>query len=402
MSPQAAHVSTAPTGVEHLIRGRCPFCRKDESFSASHTGMHERNCSHCGHSILVVIRNAECGVYRGNIEKLLECIANSELIPANLLEEIARTRDEWQTARGLVDRLLREKLLTHWQCGKLLDERYKGFFVGGYRITEPVAESIYAAQESTGKLVRLLVAGRSSEELQEEQASASRATHPNLLPCHFGIEPPNLIYLAFETGPGESLEEHVRDKGTLSEREAVSLVLSLCDAVELLEKHDVRRLRLIPDHVFLFPDAAPRLLAVAREEPGLTIDGPNDFEGSRVHALGCLLSFALTGTPVTWTNCARSRLREADGNLSPRLVDLTCAMMEYSNSFDSVAEAAKQLRALKGLGDKTFDATTGPRNPKRPRGAWKQDSLHPRGLVVLIPLLLGLLAAGWLIFAAVR
>jgi hypothetical protein len=56
----------------------------------------------------------------------------------------------------LCDHLTEKQLLTAWQCGKLDDNKYKGFFLDGFKLLEQVGKDT----KSTAYLVEEVATGR--------------------------------------------------------------------------------------------------------------------------------------------------------------------------------------------------------------------------------------------------
>jgi eukaryotic-like serine/threonine-protein kinase len=104
------------------------------------------------------------------LEQFLKYAVKSGLVTENQLREIVDAAKA-ELALGVDDvtRLGRlaqlavvREMLTSWQCAKLLEGRYKGFFLGSYKLLAFLgssgAASRYLAENSEGGEVEILVA----------------------------------------------------------------------------------------------------------------------------------------------------------------------------------------------------------------------------------------------------
>ena len=91
-------------------------------------------------------------------EQFLELVAKSGLVDASALTSLeSRVRDQLdgelpQKAERLADLLIRKDLLTTWHVEKLLSGKYKGFFLGNYKLLGHIGtggmSSVYLAEHT--------------------------------------------------------------------------------------------------------------------------------------------------------------------------------------------------------------------------------------------------------------
>jgi eukaryotic-like serine/threonine-protein kinase len=92
-------------------------------------------------------------------EKFLALLFASRLFDLHGLEAAIEGQQTSDLAQ-LCEHLMSRDLLTKWQCDKLRNGQYKGFFLGGFRILDHVSEEgcLYRAEEcSTRRKVTLSV-----------------------------------------------------------------------------------------------------------------------------------------------------------------------------------------------------------------------------------------------------
>ena len=91
-------------------------------------------------------------------EQFLELVAKSGLVDASALTGLeSRVRDQLdgelpQKAERLADLLIRKDMLTTWHVEKLLSGKYKGFFLGNYKLLGHIGtggmSSVYLAEHT--------------------------------------------------------------------------------------------------------------------------------------------------------------------------------------------------------------------------------------------------------------
>ena len=71
------------------------------------------------------------------VDRFLELAEKSGVLPEGSVEEFLRSvEDPNGSATSLADLLVEAETLTRWQADKLLEGRYKGFFLGNYRLLD--------------------------------------------------------------------------------------------------------------------------------------------------------------------------------------------------------------------------------------------------------------------------
>src|SRR5262245_17418910 len=124
------------------------------------------------------------------VEDFLELVRRSNQVDAQVLEEYVRQKRASealpQDPRRLAALLVREGLLTNFQAEQLLQGKYRGFTIGGYRVLERLGSggtgTVYLAEHQVMKrrvAVKVLPAPYAGERgvlerfLREAQAAAA-------------------------------------------------------------------------------------------------------------------------------------------------------------------------------------------------------------------------------------
>lgn len=85
----------------------------------------------------------------------------------------------------------------------------------------------------------------------EEAARTAKLTHPRIVTLYEYFEEDNDIYLVFEYVEGRTLSEILADKGKLDPKDAVNMVLQICDAVGFAHDKGVLHRDLKPSNVMV-------------------------------------------------------------------------------------------------------------------------------------------------------
>ena len=136
--------------------------------------------------------------------------------------------------------LLKRKLITPWHAEKLIQGRFRGFFLGSYKLLNRIARggmsTIYAAEDKHSgethalKVLPLSKTGKTSylQRFQREAKVTQRLHHPNIVRV-FGIfsgtdGQADVHFMAMELLHGRDLFEIVNADGPMPCRKAVEFI----------------------------------------------------------------------------------------------------------------------------------------------------------------------------------
>ncbi len=266
-------------------------------------------------------------------------VARSGLIPPH---ELARARSnvapepDADADVRLARYLVRQKILTSYQAGKVLSGATRGFFLGGYRILRPLGEGgmgkvFLAAHDRDGRQVAIKVLPP-KRALQEEQALlrfrremdlSRRVHHPNLARTLEVGREGDIYFMVMEYIPGESLYEIVKGEkgGPLRVPDAARFFLKVLDGLGAAHDAGLIHRDIKPSNIMVTPDGDAKILdlglarALGGDElqqltrPNVVIgtldyaspeqlsDAAGADRRSDLYSIGCTLYFTLAGRP---------------------------------------------------------------------------------------------------------
>ncbi|MFM2096695.1 MAG: hypothetical protein RIS70_3819 [Planctomycetota bacterium] len=234
----------------------------------------------------------------------------------------------------IAEDLIADGILTRWHCDKLLDGKYKGFFLGKYRLLGHLGtggmSSVYLAEHTLmhqRRAIKVLPKQRvnDSSYLQrfhlEAQATAA-LDHPNIVRAYDVGNEGSTHYLVMEYVPGQDLSRIVKERGKdfLDYELVADYIAQAADGLQHAHDagvihRDVKPANLLIDTrgtvkvldmgLALFSDDGRESLTIAHNENVLgTADylAPEQALNSHdvnfradIYGLGCSLYFALTG-----------------------------------------------------------------------------------------------------------
>jgi serine/threonine protein kinase len=228
--------------------------------------------------------------------------------------------------------LIEAGLLTRWHCDKLMDKKYKGFFLGKYKLLGHLGtggmSAVYLAEHvmmQQRRAIKVLPKSRVEDSSYlarfylEAKASAS-LDHPNIVRAYDIDNEGDTHYLVMEFVEGRDLQSVVRNDGPMDYETAADFIaqaaLGLEHAHEVgLIHRDIKPANLLVDSkrvvkildlgLALFSDDEAASLTVAHSEnvlgtadylaPEQALNSHNVDARADLYGLGCTLYYVLTG-----------------------------------------------------------------------------------------------------------
>jgi serine/threonine-protein kinase len=272
-------------------------------------------------------------------EQFLTIVEKSRLANAAALEKsLERLRTENEGELPDVDkvssRLKKEGLLTDWQLEKLLGGKYKGFFLGRYKLLGHIGtggmSSVYLAEHTRMhdlRAVKVLPKRRVDDatylaRFKLEAKAIASLNHPNIVRAYDIDNENDLHYIVMEYVDGDDLQAMVRRDGPMDLTRAVGYIRQAADGLQHahdrgLIHRDVKPANLLVDSkenvkildlgLALFTVQDDESLTVVHNENVLgTADylAPEQAKNSHkvdhrvdIYGLGCTLYYLLAGHP---------------------------------------------------------------------------------------------------------
>jgi serine/threonine protein kinase len=198
-------------------------------------------------------------------DTLLDVVRKSGLVEEDALTAHLSSSSAPEDPTALLESLVEAGLLTRFQVWHLTRGKHKGFFLGPYKVLEPLGKGgmglVYLAEHAESQrrvAIKVLPAEfREEDGVQErfwrEGRIGAALDHPNIVRFHDRCREGDVDFLVMELVEGKSLQEILNARGRLPFRTAVGYVLQaaqgLAHAHERGVVHrDIKPGNLIVDH----------------------------------------------------------------------------------------------------------------------------------------------------------
>ncbi len=278
-------------------------------------------------------------------ESFLRLLERSGLVPEDqlpdLLNDLKQSEPSTDSSRELADSLVQRKILTRWQADHLLTGRHRGFFLGPYRILQPLGKggmaTVFLAEHQMLHrrcAVKVLPAQRQNdgtsllERFYCEARAVAALDHPNIVRAYdvnkSAQGKTTIHYLVMEYVEGQDLQHLVQDEGVLEYRRAADFIRQAAEGLAHAHQagmvhRDVKPANLLVDKsgvvklldlglARFFSDPAAQ--ASLSDEHGESVLGTADYLAPEqaidshqvdaradIYSLGHTLYFLLTGHP---------------------------------------------------------------------------------------------------------
>ncbi len=337
---------------------------------------------------------------KSSVKEFLQRVQRSRLVPRDRLNKsllgLKKSRQGVlpTEVRQIAKHLIRSKLLTRWQCEKLLAGKSRGFFLGNYRLLDHICtggmSSVYLAQDVDQKVLRAIKvfpkrrlshASYLARFHLEAEATVS-LDHPNVVQA-YGIEcHGDTYYLVMEYVRGRDLLVLVNEDGRLDYRKAADYIAQAAIGLEYSHQsgvihRDVKPANLLVDNRDVIKVLDLGLALCKHQDTSLTLAHDENVLGTAdylapeqaldshqvdgradIYGLGCTLYFALTGHPPFQHGSIAQRIMMHQNRMPPPIrqervdcpdeLQQICTKMlqkKPEKRFQSCAEVATALRS---------------------------------------------------------
>jgi serine/threonine protein kinase len=270
----------------------------------------------------------------------VDYVERSELVDAATLQTAL---DEVKAAHGgelpadadvLANLLIEKKLLTLWQVERLMEKKYRAFFLGKYRILRLIGSggmsTVYLAEHKLmhrQRAIKVLPRKRVKDSsylarFHLEAQATSQLDHPNIVRCYDVDNEGDTHYIVMEYIEGKDLNTIVKQEGCLPLELACNYIAQSAEGLahaheKGLIHRDVKPANLLVDTkgivkildlgLALFCDNEQASLTVEHNEnvlgtadylaPEQAVNSHRIDHKADIYGLGCSLYFVLTGRP---------------------------------------------------------------------------------------------------------
>ncbi|XZE55438.1 serine/threonine protein kinase [Planctomycetaceae bacterium SH139] len=272
-------------------------------------------------------------------ERFLEIVEKSRLANAAALEKsLDRLRQAHEgqlpAAREVAKHLCTAGLLTEWQVEKLISGKYKGFFLGRYKLLGHIGtggmSNVYLAEHTRmhdRRAIKVLPRRRVNDatylaRFQLEAKAIASLNHPNIVRAFDIDNDGDLHYIVMEYVDGDDLQVIVRREGPMEIARAVGYIRQAADGLQ--HAHDTGLIHRDVKPANLLVDSRQRVkildlglaLFTVQDDDSLTVVNNENVLGTAdylapeqarnshevdhrvdMYGLGCTLYFMLTGHP---------------------------------------------------------------------------------------------------------
>lgn len=234
----------------------------------------------------------------------------------------------------LASHLVDSGLITDWHVDKLLDGKYKGFFLGKFKLLGHLGtggmSSVYLAQHNLSqqtRAIKVLPRKRVSDKsyldrFYREGKAAAALNHPNVVRIYDICSEADTHFMVMEHVKGADLYDIVKDGGPLSADVAADYMVQACEGLKHahqkgmvhrdikpanLLRTDEGVIKILDLGLALFQQEEEESLTVMHNEkvmgtadylaPEQAVNSHNVDHRADIYSLGCTLYFLLTGKP---------------------------------------------------------------------------------------------------------
>ena len=332
-------------------------------------------------------------------------IVDDESLKDTLAELSRQAAGETIALDRLTKHLIESGLITQWHCEKLLQGKYKGFFLGKYKLLGMLGSggmsTVYLAEHKiTGnqRAIKVLPRKKASDQsyldrFYREGKAAASLNHPNVVRVYDICNEGDTHYMVMERVQGTDLYQLTKERGPLPIKEAVQTIIQSCSGLQHAHDRDLVHRDIKPANLLQMLDGSVKILDLGlalfnlgEDDHSLTVMynervmGTADYlspeqainshevdHRADIYSLGCTFYYLLTGHPPFPKGSLAQRIamhqtkrpdciRESRPDCPQALSDICFSMMAKlpEARYQSCNELVQELQAFLETGDQRF------------------------------------------------
>lgn len=273
-------------------------------------------------------------------DRFVELVKKSQLAEPDRIDGVIRKICESHQGSlpsdvvELANLLQREKVITAWHTEKLLQGKYKGFFLGRYKLLGHIGSggmsSVYLAEHTKMhdyRAIKVLPPSKLSKSsylarFQQEAKAIASLNHPNIVRAYDIDNQGDTHYIVMEFVDGEDLQTIVKKKGPIAFELVADYVAQAARGLQHAHDSGLIHRDVKPANVLIRKDGRVKLLDLGlalftdEDKASLTIDHNDKVLGTAdylapeqalnshgvdhradLYGLGCTMYYMLTGSP---------------------------------------------------------------------------------------------------------
>ncbi len=271
-------------------------------------------------------------------KSFLNLLGRSGIVPKDRLKDTLKSLSKKANGQvvkidDLTTHLLENELITQWHCDKLLSGKYKGFFLGKYKLLGHLGtggmSSVYLAEHLVSgqkRAIKVLPKTKVDDKsyldrFYREGKAAASLNHPNICRVFDICNENKTHFLVMEYMKGRDLYEIVNEGGPVNFVSAAEFIMCAADGLSHAHKKNMVHRDVKPANLFLTENGNVKILdlglaLLTEEEESLTVlynekvMGTADYlapeqavnshtvdHRADIYSLGCTLYFLLSGHP---------------------------------------------------------------------------------------------------------
>lgn len=349
------------------------------------------------------------GMPKPNVETFLDLVQRSGLVEKDRLQALVAQLETEAGGKLPADvdevarRFVAENLISPWQCDRLLEGRYRGFFLGRYKLLGQLGtggmSTVYLGEHVLMQrrvAIKVLPKNRVTDtsylaRFHREARAAASLDHPNIVRAYDVDNDGDTHYLVMEFVDGRDLQQMVKKSGRMDYAKAADYIRQAAEGLghahsNGLIHRDVKPANLLVDQknvvkvldlgLARFTDEDRASLTVQYDEnvlgtadylaPEQAVDSHGVDARADIYSLGCAFYFLLTGHPPFPDGTLPQRLMahqkqqppcisKERPDAPPDLTEICLKMMakkpaDRYPSMDDVAQALRRWLAERGSG----------------------------------------------------